>query len=330
MRGMRRIGPPVAVAAAALVFSACGGTAEDGAEGAAASTGEPTAEDTRTVEHALGSTEVPAEPSRVVTLSSLYAANLISLGLVPVAAGDQVEVQLGQVAELLPPDVDPAAIATVGDDYAPNIEAVAAVDADLIIGDEFHGEFYDQLSGAAPTVLVEYRSNGGWRERFFDVAEAVGRTGQAAQVEADYEAFVAALPEEIGDTRIAFVRSDPDGSFRIDSGEAAFPGSVAADAGLQVVTGGDDVGEFDEGSGFVTVSGERLDAIADADLIVVADFSALGDEATGIDGFESNPLWATLPAVQAGGVLEVPGLVYNGGTHYSARLLLEAVAEAVS
>jgi iron complex transport system substrate-binding protein len=319
------------VAALGVLLAACGG--EPGGpvgDDSSAEGGGATGTGPRTVEHALGSTEVPAAPARVVTLSSLYAVNLLSLGLVPVAAGDQTQVQLEQVAELLPPDVDPAAIPSVGEDYAPDVEAVAAADPDLVIGDEFHGDLYDQLSGAAPTVLVEYRSNGGWRERFLDVAEAVGRSEEADRVEAEYEEFVAELPEDLGDTRVAFVRSDPDGSFRIDSGEAAFPGSVAADAGIPVVTGGDGVGEFDEGSGFVTVSGERLDAIADADLVVVADFSALGDEATGVAGFESNPLWSTLPAVQSGDVLEVPGLVYNGGTHYSAQLLLEAVAEAVS
>lgn len=75
--------------------------------------------------------------------------------------------------------------------YDPAIEAVAAIGPDLIVGDEFNDSFADQLMGTAPTVLVEYRSNGGWRERFIQVAAAVRRDAEAAEVDAAYGSVIA-------------------------------------------------------------------------------------------------------------------------------------------
>lgn len=291
--------------------------------------GQTNSGDTFTVEHALGTTEVPVEPARIVALGGIYAANLISLGLTPAAAADDIDVQLGMVEELLPEDLDLGEIERIGDPYEPNLESIAAVEPDLILGDEFHEEIHDQLSGIAPTVLVEYISNGGWRERFLDVAQVVGRTGRAREVEAEYERVISGLPDHLRWNTVAFIRPDA-GQFRIDSTSEAFPGSVAEDAGIPILDAPDGVGEFDKGSGFVTVSGERLDLVGAADLIVVPDFRLLGEDDSSLAQFERNPLWETLPAVQQGQVLRVPGLVYNGGNHYAAELLLREIEQALT
>lgn len=303
-----------------LLLTGCGSNGGDGSDASG---------QTRTVEHSAGTTKVPAEPGRIVALGGIYAANLISLSLTPAAAGDDVDVELGMVEELLPEDLDLSEIERIGDSYEPNLESVAAVEPDLILGDEFHEEVYDQLSGIAPTVLVEYISNGGWRERFLDVAQVVGRTGRAREVEAEYERVISGLPDYLRRNTVAFIRPD-DGQFRIDSTPEAFPGSVAEDAGIPILDAPDGVGEFDEGSGFVTLSGERLDLVEAADLIVVPDFRPLGEDDSSLAQFERNPLWETLPAVQQGQVLQVPGLVYNGGHHYAAELLLREIEQTLT
>lgn len=309
----------VGAAGLLLLPTSCG----NGTEGNGDASGE-----TRTVEHSSGTTELPAEPDRVVTLGGIYTANLISLGLTPAAAGDDIDAQLGMVEELLPDDLDPDEIERIGDEYEPNIESIAAVEPDLIIGDEFHEGIYDQLSEIAPTVLVEYVSNGGWRERFLAVAEAVGREERAEKVEADYERVISELPERLKETTVAFIRP-ANGQFRIDSTEAAFPGSVADDAGIPTLDAPGGVGETDEDSGFVSVSGERLDVVAEAGLIVVPDFRAFGEDADSISQFEQNGLWETLPAVEKGRVVQVPGPVYNGGNHYVAELLMREIERAM-
>lgn len=291
--------------------------------------GEDESGGTRTVEHWAGTTEVPVEPSRIVTLSSIYAANLISVGLTPAAAGNDIDVQLGEVEELLPDGFDLNEIERIGDDYEPNLEAIAAVEPDLIVGDEFHQEIYDQLSEIAPTVLVEYISNGGWRERFLAVAEAIGRSERAEEVEAEYERVLSELPEKLRETTVAFIRPS-DGQFLIDSTGTAFPGSVAEDAVIPILDAPEGVGKIDEGSGFVSLSGERLGVVEEADLIVVPDFRSLGEDEASIAQLERNALWETLPAVQAGRVLQVAGLVYNGGHHYAAELLLREIYDTLA
>lgn len=299
---------------------ACGG----GEEGEESASGE-----TRTVEHALGTTEVPVELRRIASLGSPTTSNLVSLGLTPAAAGNELDIVIEDVGKLLPEDLNLDSIERVGSDYEPDLEAIAAVGPGLIIGDEFNGSVYDKLSEIAPTVLVEWGGTGDWRRRFLDVAEAVGRTERAREVEANYEQMVANLPEVVRNTTVAFIRPN-DGQFLIDSTDEAFPGSVAEDAGISTLTPPEGVGEFDEDDGFVTVSDEMLDVVEAADLIVVPDFRSVGEDSDSVSQFEQNALWETLPAVREGNVLQVPGLVYNGGNHYAAELLLREIERALT
>ncbi|MCG8351272.1 MAG: ABC transporter substrate-binding protein, partial [Chloroflexales bacterium] len=307
------------------------GTAALNACGAVEKVAAPTAmTGTSTVEHAAGTTEVPAEPIRVVTTDQIFPVYLISLGLPPAGALNDVDKVLDDVAPLLPDDLEIDSIERIGDRGEPNLESIALISPDFIVGTEVEGtlELYDQLSEMAPTVLIERGANGDWRQRFLALAVAVGRSDQAAEVEANYEQMIAALPDEVRKAIVAFIR--PSGEqFRIDSTPAAFAGSVATDAGIPVLIAPEGVGEVAEGGGFVNLSLELLDVVVDADLIVVPDFRSLGVEEASIPQFESNALWETLPAVQARRVIQVPGLVYNGGSHYAAELLLREIERAL-
>jgi ABC-type Fe3+-hydroxamate transport system substrate-binding protein len=262
-----------------------------------------------------------------VTLGGIYTANLVALGLTPVGVGDPDAFEAQSYDQLFPQGVDLAQVETIGDPYEPNLEAVARLRPDLVIGDEFNEAFYDDLSGVAPTVLVTYGANGGWRERFEAVAEAVGREEQGRAVDAEYQAELDGLPDDVRDQTVAFVRADPDGSFRIDSLPTAFAGSVAEDAGIPTLQP-QGIGEFDEGSGFLQLSAENLTVLREADRIVLGDNSAYDPELEdSLAVLQRNPLWSSLPAVQSGAVEQVPGPVYNGGNHYSARLLLQALVD---
>lgn len=311
--------PAAALAAALTLLTGCGSSSAGGSadEGG----------DTRTVSHALGSSEVPAEPGRIVPLDGIYTADLLVLGLEPAGLGDQVAYQLQPYAELAPEVADLAEVPTFGDPYEPNLEALTALDPDLIVGDEFMADLYADFSAIAPTVAVTYIGNGGWRERFPDVAAAVGQEDAVEEIDAEYQAELDAVPDAAREEVVAFVRADPDGSFRIDSLPTAFPGSVAEDAGIPTLepTG---VGEFDEGSGFLQLSAENIGVLAEADRIVVGDNSfydpALEDS---LSVLERNPLWSQVPAVQAGRVEQIPGPVYNGGNYLAARLLLRELAD---
>src|SRR5690554_1223765 len=117
---MRRSLRLIPVAVLALALAACGSTdaADDDAAGAA-----PSATDggSRTVEHDMGSTEVPAEPERVVVLDSPHLDASLSLGVTPVGAV-QASVDEGLPAYL---GDRTEGIEIVGTIEEPNLEAIA-------------------------------------------------------------------------------------------------------------------------------------------------------------------------------------------------------------
>ncbi|MBD8505089.1 iron-siderophore ABC transporter substrate-binding protein [Hoyosella sp. G463] len=310
------------VALAALPLAACGNNATEDGEAMTA---------TRTVTDYSGAAiEVPADPQAVIGMDISDTAALVALGITPVAANDRIAGQFVGTEDFLPDGFDPATLPTFGLAYEPNFENIASLEPDLIIGNEFMNEMSQQMSQVAPTVLVSWPDNGSWQQRFQDVADAVGRGSEAAEVEADFQDFIDSLPEGLDGTTVAFVRPTPDGGLRIDSLPTAFPGSVADQAGIDMLIP-DGVGELDEGSGFIELSGEFLDVLRGADLIVVPDYTVTGAaEEDAVTQFASNPLWEELPAVRNGRVAQVPGLVYNGGNYYAAKALLAALVEQLS
>lgn len=311
------------IAVLALVLAACGGSGGSG-EGdtdAAPAGGAPA---TRTVEHALGTTEVPTRPERVATLSEGVAGHLASVGLLVVAAPDDVPEWLTPYQQTFEPDLDLGSITLLGTGEEPSLETLARVAPDMIIIETFSEEFYPELSQIAPTVVVERPFNADWQQAFTQTVQFAGREEEAREVRSSYETALAAAPPTASEVEVACVRASADGSFRLD-GVGAFCGSVAAEAGYAVTTGPPDVAP-EEGSGFIELSGERLTAVT-GDLIVAQTDEPDVDT---IDGFTQNPLWETLPAVQSGSVITLPNPIYNNGTYYAAELLLEAIIEATT
>jgi len=120
------------------------------ASGEESGTGGGTASgDTRTFEHALGTTEIPVKPERVITLNDTLMAHLLEVGFEPVGScgteGDRFRTE----------GFDTSGIEHVGILNEPNLEAVARLEPDLVIGFALSEDAYDGLSKIAPTVLVE-------------------------------------------------------------------------------------------------------------------------------------------------------------------------------
>ena len=115
-----------------------------------------------TVEHAMGKTEVPANPKRVVILTNEGAEALLSLGVTPVGA-----VQPPTNNDWYPHMKDKMKnVKSVGNESQVNLEAIAALKPDLIIGNKMRQEkVYEQLNGIAPTVFAE-TLRGEWKDNF--------------------------------------------------------------------------------------------------------------------------------------------------------------------
>nr|WP_245819682.1 iron-siderophore ABC transporter substrate-binding protein [Rhodococcus yunnanensis] len=137
---------------------------------------------TRSVEHARGTTEVPASPVRIVTLEPVELDTSVALGVIPVGTAvlseaTGVPAYLGEQAE---------GITSVGTVAEPQIEAIAALKPDLILGTETrHSEYYDQLAAIAPTVFMASQSDP-WQDNVRLVGRTLGREDEAEALLGDY------------------------------------------------------------------------------------------------------------------------------------------------
>jgi iron complex transport system substrate-binding protein len=267
--------PAAAAASAANVTS----PTPAGTPSATSATGE------RLVTHDKGQTAVPAAASRVVVLDSPHLDAVLSLGLTPIGS-----VRSGE-DEGLPAYLSDrtAGVELVGTIEIPNLEAIAALQPDLILSATVrHEELYDKLSAIAPTVFTA-GSGTNWREGFQLVAEALGRADSGEQMLADYDAQADRIGEAIGASgkKAAIVRFLPDET-RI-YGPSTFSGSVLTDVGFTLP----DL-TYDEYS-MAYISPEEIDQ-ASADVIFATTY---GDPEESTRSTVT-PLWDRLTAVQEG------------------------------
>ncbi len=286
-----RRGFPGAVTGAllgALVLTGCGGTEAEAA---------PSPEETRTVEHALGETEIAGTPERVVVLDTGELDAVLALGLTPVGATrtDVSDELPGFVAAA---GVDPADIADVGTIAEPDLEAIAALEPDLVLSNAVrHAEVYEQLAGIAPTVFAEAIGES-WQENLLLAGEALGRSGEARALLDEYTARAQEVGELYGDpaaTEVSVARF-LDGTLVRLYGEGSFIGSVLADVGFARP----EVQRTQET--FVEVSPEQV-IQADGDLLFHAAYGADGAAAAG--QVTAGPLWRSIPAVAEGRAVTV-------------------------
>lgn len=251
--------------------------------------------ETRSFEHAAGTTEIPVDPERIVTTTDQNALlPLLELGIEPVGS-----------AGLLNPDgstlfrrtegFDTEGIAFVGAYGEPNLEGIAAVRPDLIVGYEFDGDFYDDLSRLAPTVLVQVFDRP-LTDALEDFAAVVGREDEAADLRAAYEQRIAdfreALGDRLGTLSVSILSAgDPGTFYRADVGQAM--GTVVDDLGLTLV----EAQAADDGNDANSL--ERL-ADRDADVVILVDYSGeQGEPDAGTRALLEAPTYERLAAVGA-------------------------------
>lgn len=98
----------------------------------------------------MGTTEVPNAPKRVVVLTNEGTEAVVSMGIKPVGAANSYEGKpwYPHLAEKYK-DIEP-----VGMESELNLERIAKLKPDLIIGNKFRQEAqYKKLSAIAPTVF---------------------------------------------------------------------------------------------------------------------------------------------------------------------------------
>lgn len=99
----------------------------------------------------MGSTDVACTPRRVLTLGQGQTDSTLALDVTPVGV---VSPWTDDWYAYLPDEVEEAEV--VGTELEPDLEAIAALDPDLILGSKLrHEALYPQLPELAPTVFAE-------------------------------------------------------------------------------------------------------------------------------------------------------------------------------
>ncbi|MFB7473914.1 ABC transporter substrate-binding protein [Kitasatospora sp. NPDC056184] len=247
----------------------------------------------RTIKHAMGETVLPAKPTRVVVLDTGELDNVVSLGIQPVGVvhtdgSKTMPSYLGDKAG------SPANVGTIN---SLNLEAIAALKPDLILGSQLRAQDqYAQLSKIAPTVF-SLRPGYPWKQNFLLNATPFGLEAEAkAQLDA-YQASAAAIGAKLGDKRptITPLRFMP-GKTRLYA-ELSFIGTILTDAQLPQPK----IEQVKELA--VEISPEQIDK-ADADWVFYGVYGT--PSSTNQDAVLGGALWKTLGAVKSGQARPVP------------------------
>jgi iron complex transport system substrate-binding protein len=274
----------------------------------------------RIIEHAYGSTEVPASPERIVALSEEFLlADLVALGVTPVASSSNDASGFGGIGPALTEGIEILTSASF------NIEQLAAFRPDMIVAYPVYIELvgYDALNAVAPTVAIG-EDGSDWRERLQLTADVLGVEELGAARIAEYQAAHDAAGDVLGGVPMSatsifdpsFIRADTDGgTFLVD---------VMVDAGVELVPAAADIDGVDA-VGRVQLSLEQLEVLQGDVLLLL---QRLGVEDEGAAAVTESPLWATLPAVQGNAVITLDRLAYPGAA--GAASFVTELAAAVS
>lgn len=302
-----------------FLLAACGGNEEKAGEET-----KTTGEKSYTVEHAMGSTTIKGTPKKVVILTNEGTEALLALGVKPVGA---VQSWLGDPwYEHIKADMGDVEV--VGVESEVNVEKIATLKPDLIIGNKLRQEkVYDQLSAIAPTVFSE-TLRGDWKDNFKLYAKALNLEAKGTEVLSAYDKHVEDLKTKLGDKvnqEVSVVRFMA-GKSRIYYTDS-FSGVLFDQLGFKRAAQQEALFTPDNKLGLLAVEvGKEVIPKMDADLLFYFTYAPPGDQAALDTAKEwtNDPLWKNLNAVKSGHVYEVSDATWNtAGGVLSANIMLD-------
>lgn len=272
------------------------------------------------VKHAMGVTDVPENPQRIVVLTNEGTEAVLALGAVPVGA---VRSWTGSpwyahIADKM------KGVEVVGEESAINLELIAGLQPDLILGNKTRQEkIYDQLSAIAPTVMSE-RLRGDWKTNFALYADALGEGAEGETILKDFDARAAALGDALGDKKaekVSLIRFMP-GLTRIYLKDT-FAGMIFDQVGIARPPAQDKPGFADD------VTKERIPEFDGDRMFYFVYETGNGNASKQSEEWLAEPLWQNLNVVKAGKASPVDDAVWNtAGGVIAANLLLTDIARA--
>ncbi|TYB41822.1 ABC transporter substrate-binding protein [Actinomadura chibensis] len=312
-----------------LALAGCGDD-ESGVRPGAAAAGGPV-----TIRHAAGTTKLDRPAVRVASLEWEFTEELLAIGVVPVGATDieQYRKYVGVRSEALAKTRD------LGTRQEPNLEAIASLRPDLIVGDlERHKSIYSKLSQIAPTTLhSQYKDKASDPEEpLARMSRTVRDLGKATGHDAQSETVLTHMDRTFAEAAKRIQTAGKAGTPYLlaqgftDQGAPllwiflgdSWPGGVAAKVGLKPGY----TGTFDR-YGFNQVGVEGL---AKAPAGTAFFYQVQPDDDVIAGKISANAAWASLPFVKDGAVHKLrPDTWFYGGP-LSAERLAAQVADGLA
>ncbi|MGW4379741.1 ABC transporter substrate-binding protein [Kitasatospora sp. NPDC004531] len=311
-----------AAAAVALAATACGSGGDGGQDKAGPGSGAGPI----TVEATNGKVTVPAGVQRIVSVSYATGA-LLDLGVQPVGTST---IDDNNPMELLPSQTEAAKkIEPIGSGIEINIEKVASLRPDLIIveGATAFDWGVSKLEGIAPTLYFGIDKPADLLTAQEKIATAVGKQDEFRKLKSDYETRAAKIKADYADrlnsTKWTIASSYGGGEFLVDTA-SSWVGRVLSDAGATFSRASADASDHE-----VTYSVEKLDVLADADIVLVPRTAATGEVPQDTKDLEKQPSWQNLKAVKTGKVVPLTYATTDRyGTSINVLEQIESVLKA--
>lgn len=280
-------------------------------------TKEADSSNAKVIEHAMGKTEIKGDPKKIVVLTNEGTEALLALGVKPVGAVqsftgdpwyDHIEKEMEGVKNL-------------GLESQVNLEEIAALQPDLIIGNKMrHEDIYKQLSQIAPTVYSE-TLRGEWKNNFSFYAKVLNKEEEGKKLINEFDNKAKEISEKAKDkldTKITMLRFMP-GKTRIYL-ENSFSGVILNQIGFAKSTMEDPKGE----NFAVEIGKERLQE-ADGDAIFYFTYDqGDGQGSQREEEWLNDPLFKNLNAVKDEQVFKVDDAIWNtAGGIKAANLMLD-------
>lgn len=311
-------------AVGALLLSSCG-TTEAAPAANAEGGGQPV-----TVTDARGKEVTLAQPAtRVVGLEWGEVEMLTTLGVEPVGVADPEGYATWDAAEPLSESVE-----DVGTRGEPSIDAIVALQPDLVVMEGDRGAAaIRQIEKYVPVIVTAgsdaSRNLDRMREDFTLIAEAVGKTAEAEQVLADFDARLDAARQQVTEAEAAgstFAMADgwkegSNVSIRM-FGQGALVSDVAEEIGLENAW----TGEVDAMWGLGTTDVEGVTALKEHEDLHFF-YSASDGTDVFADGLAGNPIWESLPFVRQGNLHKLDNGTWTFGGPASLEMFLDQVLE---
>lgn len=243
---------------------------------------------------------MPAAPLRVVTLSNDSTEALLALGLKPVGATRSLNGNpwYRHIAAQM------SGVMVVGLENAPNLELIASLQPDLILGNrQQSARLLSTLERIAPTVLVR-DSRKRWQQNFLTFSRALGQEARLAQLHRQILCLRQALQQQPL-RRISVLRFNP-GQVRLYQLDS-FSGELFAALGFSRPPN-----QNVHAYGVNNFSRERI-AELDADRLFYFTYGARRQQSTlqYREAFMSDPAWQQLSVVRHGQVRSLDDVIWN-------------------